>query len=271
MTRRTAAGFTLIELLIVIVIIALLVSLLLPAIGKARESGRQTVCMSNMKQLMVGFHAYANDYKVIPGAYWQGPINLDWVGRNNVLYTGNPALYPHPFHTSVMREYLQTADKITECPSARREANRFFDYTMVIKMAGARIDLEWKVSYPERPEQGNSPRKNFQGIPLLIEEHDEFYNRSFDDGSFAGNDQWSTRHGTRKSGSAAGGRGGGGHIGYLDGAVALFKAPVGGNDRAVEPQDLNASQLRMIKAPGTSFQLNVSAANEFGWVNRSRN
>lgn len=268
MPRR---GFTLIELLIVIVIIALLIGLLLPTLGKARETSRQAVCMSNVRQIMVGFHAYANDYKVIPGAYWQGPIDLDWVGRNNALYAANPTLYTHPFQTSVLREYLQTADKIMECPSARREANRFFDYTMIIRMAGARIDLEWKVSYPERPEQANSVRRFFQGVPLLIEEHDEFYNRSFDDGSFAGNDQWSTRHGTRKAGSAAGGRGGGCHMGYLDGAVALFKAPVGGNDRAIEPQDLNATHLRMTKAPGTSYMLNSSAANEWGWVNRSRN
>ncbi|MBX3404203.1 MAG: DUF1559 domain-containing protein [Phycisphaeraceae bacterium] len=268
MPRR---GFTLIELLIVIVIIALLIGLLLPTLGKARESGRQTLCMSNVRQIMLGIHGYADDYKVIPGTYWQGPINLDWAGRMNAAYNSNPALYPHPFHTSVLRDYLQTADKVMECPSARREANRFFDYTMVIKLAGARIDLEWKVSYPERPEQANSTRKLFPAIPLLIEEHDEFWNRTHDDGSFAGVDQWSTRHGARKAGSAAGGRGGGGHIGYLNGSVGLFKPPVGPNDRANEPQDLTAQHLRMVKAPGTSYPIFESSAAEFGWANRSRN
>lgn len=269
--RRRSSAFTLIELLIVIVIIALLVGLLLPTLGKARESGRQAVCLSNMRQLMLGFHMYANDYKVIPGTYWQGPVNLDWVGRNNVLYTSNPTLYSHPFQTSVMREYLQTTDKITECPSAKREANRFFDYTMLIRMAGARIDLNWRMSYPERPEQASSTRKEFPALLVLAEEHDEFYNRSYDDGSFAGMDQWSTRHGSRKAGSAAGGRGGGGHNGYLDGSVALFKPPVGGNDRLAEAQDLEISDIRVVKAPGTSYQMNASSAAEFGWINRSRN
>ncbi len=271
MANRRTTAFTLIELLIVIAIVAMLIGLLLPALGKARESGRQAVCLSNMRQLMIGFHAYANDYKVIPGAYWQGPQDLDWVGRNNTTYLANPSLYPHPFHTSVMREYLQVADKITECPSARREANRFFDYTMIIRMAGARIDLNWQMDYPERPEIGTSTRKIFPGIVLLIEEHDEFYNRSYDDGSFAGTDQWSTRHGTRNAGSAAGGKGGGGHNGYLDGSVGLFKAPTGPNDRVAETQDLNASQIRIIKAANTAWPVNSSTAAEFGWVNRARN
>jgi prepilin-type N-terminal cleavage/methylation domain-containing protein len=271
MATRRQTGFTLIELLIVIVIIALLVGLLLPTIGKARESGRQAVCLSNMRQLMLGFHTYANDYKVIPGTYWQGPQNMDWVGRNNTIYTSNPTLYSHPFQTSVMKDYLQTVDKVTECPSAKRQANRFFDYTMLIRMAGARIDLSWWMNYPERPEVASSVRKNFQGLVILAEEHDEFYNRTFDDGSFAGTDQWSTRHATRKAGSAAGGRGGGGHNGYLDGSVGLFKAPVGGNDRAIEPQDLNASQIRVVKAANLAYPVNASTAQEFGWINRSRN
>ncbi len=59
MTRRRA--FTLIELLVVISIIALLIAILLPALGKARESARQAVCQSNLRQQGIATMAYATD------------------------------------------------------------------------------------------------------------------------------------------------------------------------------------------------------------------
>lgn len=276
-STRSQGAFTLIELLVVIAVIALLVGLLLPALAKSREAGRTVVCTSNVRQLMIAMSTYASDYKVIPGSYWQGPLNLDWSGRENATYIASPTSYQKPFQTSVLYDYVSTAEKILECPSAKREANQYFDYTMIIRFAGARLDLDWKMAYTANPAQAYSTAnsKLFPAIPLLIEEHDLYYNRSYDDGSFANNDQFSTRHGAKNAGSAGGGRGGGCNVGYFDASVGIFKAPVGPDDRAQEAGDLTCNGLRVLKGPTlTPYTVSVvsdtTPLGEYGWVNKAR-
>jgi len=61
--RIARRGFTLIELLVVISIIALLVSILLPALNEARSTARRVVCASHMRSIGTGMSVYANDFK----------------------------------------------------------------------------------------------------------------------------------------------------------------------------------------------------------------
>ncbi len=63
MKRHILKGFTIVELLVVISIIALLIGILLPAIGKARDKARVTTSVSNLRQLAVAHNAYAGDWE----------------------------------------------------------------------------------------------------------------------------------------------------------------------------------------------------------------
>lgn len=67
-------AFTLIELLVVISIIALLVGILLPALGAARRTARNAVCASNVRQCTVGLLSYAQDNRGYLPAAWSDPI-----------------------------------------------------------------------------------------------------------------------------------------------------------------------------------------------------
>jgi prepilin-type N-terminal cleavage/methylation domain-containing protein len=59
--RRVADGFTLIELLVVISIIALLIAILLPVLGTAREHARRTQCRSNARQIVIALFSYGSE------------------------------------------------------------------------------------------------------------------------------------------------------------------------------------------------------------------
>ena len=91
-------GFTLIELLVVIAIIAILAAILFPVFARAREKARQTSCLSNVKQLTLGFMMYAQDYdEYIRSAYLPGPDSHYWSWMFGIEpYVKNDHVYACP-------------------------------------------------------------------------------------------------------------------------------------------------------------------------------
>ncbi|MGI5820427.1 MAG: DUF1559 domain-containing protein [Armatimonadota bacterium] len=86
MSRR---GFTLIELLVVIAIIAILAAILFPVFARAREKARQTSCLSNVKQIMLGVLMYAQDYDEAL------PVASHWYRGDGTTVVWDQALDPY--------------------------------------------------------------------------------------------------------------------------------------------------------------------------------
>jgi prepilin-type N-terminal cleavage/methylation domain-containing protein len=78
--RGTARGFTLVELLVVIGVIAVLVSLLLPALGNARRASERTVCLSQLRQLQTAQMLYAAEQDNLLVAAGDGTEQGGWIG-----------------------------------------------------------------------------------------------------------------------------------------------------------------------------------------------
>ena len=92
-SRGSAKGFTLIELLVVIAIIAVLAAILFPVFVKAKESGRMTRCIENLRQIHGGLTLYADDNN---GHYQPSGSWSDWSAYIYPKYVSTPRVFDDP-------------------------------------------------------------------------------------------------------------------------------------------------------------------------------
>lgn len=146
-TRRTR-GFTLVELLVVVGIVALLISLLLPVINKARESARRAVCLSRISELTRATLLYAGDNNQwLPDAAMTNSTDSPLSPRS----TGSPArtligpnVWVQPSIGDVLAPYLGKDPLKWQCPSA---PDGTFSWSGPDPLAGTSGNNEFKPNY----------------------------------------------------------------------------------------------------------------------------
>ncbi len=154
---RENKAFTLIELLVVISIIALLVGILLPALGAARRTAQTVKCASNMRQLGIGFMGYATDNG---GKY---PLN--------VLYQSTTWWYQDTVIGVYMPGDIKTfsgsiGGLAMPCPSDIENAAR--SYTMNFWASSDPAPPSW-LAPPSRGEQWDAGAPNLSSLMLVVE------------------------------------------------------------------------------------------------------
>jgi len=222
-TGRKRQAFTLIELLVVIAIIAILASLLLPALATAKEKGKRAACLSNMRQAIICIHLYGADFQEFV------PSGRDNAGEWHAIRISSVSYTNLVNYTRNLR--------ILDCPNYTFGAQKRYDgqwgYLVGYNYLG---DANMKGWNQNDPAFWNSPRKisesgtnfiladaNHWGLGILMAPHGKAGPCDRNGATFIRSDRLETP-------ASIGGMGG--NVGRLDGSVAWVPMRAMKNRRA---------------------------------------
>ena len=226
-SRRRSASFTLIELLVVVAIIALLISILLPALAAARAQTRTVKCQSNARQIAMAWLAYHTEEGTLPGStndyfnrrtrrHPRNPppppvdygrfITLDWLGTIGANGSQTDQV---PRQGTIFR-YVSEQEEIYKCPEDELdviEGGIFgewsnptkYSYTASSILSGAPVEMfratRWADGFDESHDWRDYARATLQSEPWLFLEEDESEALAFVTDSAWGNlDKITARH-----------------------------------------------------------------------------
>ena len=180
--------FTLVELLVVVSVIAILISLLLPALQSAREKGRSTSCMNRLRQLAVSQITYASD-------------NQEWTGRVNTLGSSDS---DHGYWNKVLYEgkYVKNLQEFL-CPAFPPEKfsidlwSSAYGINYMFATSNDHSDSGMGISFRSRKItlSGSSVSPGpFSRVTLFSDSYLRMYKRQiFNVGMFSGGEEGSSR------------------------------------------------------------------------------
>lgn len=177
--KANCNGFTLIELLVVISIIALLVAILMPALGKARAQAQNVICQTNLKQYGIAMYMYVDDnQEKFPYPWWwlhenppsKPPTQCLW---HNSAYEPDGQLWP----------YLKNED-VHMCPMAYKKIMRAnthaghvasvplepqFSYSMNAFLGGNQSEIGW--NYAHSVKKPTQVKRSLSEVGMMGEEN----------------------------------------------------------------------------------------------------
>jgi prepilin-type N-terminal cleavage/methylation domain-containing protein/prepilin-type processing-associated H-X9-DG protein len=181
--RRRAAAFSLVELLVVVAVIGILAALILSSLSKAKDPSKRESCVSNLRQLQLGWHLYMNDQNdSMPPNVWDGVPGKHAGSAPGSWVVGN-ALDPSPTNIQQGVQWQYNASLPTyHCPldtslAMDHTTPRLRSYSLLNYLGAGAIDFG--VTAPYNKHHGNELKKPSAVMAFVCEDAD-----SINDGIF---------------------------------------------------------------------------------------